>query len=420
MKRISILASVMVLLVMQVQVFGFGIKDKLGIGFNVNTQRLYGDTRSGDFVFGGTPLVLRLDYTPSLFLETDLTYSKLSTRLPGNTGDHAQFINLGVKAGYRLLSDRRFNPLIYMGAGAFNFKLDNATRFWDMYGSLGAGFEYFLTPAVGLNFTGDFRYTTGDDFDGSRAAVGTDGFFNFALGLNFYLHKRSALSKKSDNSIYGDVYDISAEEATFDDLMKAEYATTTDAEEMQEITELTEEKTALSSRMEQKEEEIRLLRYKLEAVNRYEELLEDRLKITGMNPGDVGSDPVARDFKNAMVLFEAEEFEESAQALITLLKENPRDEQVSDWWYWLGENYYHIGDYDSAKKSFEWSLMTNRNHSRDEITHLMLGLSLWKSGESKQALSEFDLLLRNTADSRLAAMLKNFVERIQAGYSVDE
>ncbi len=399
------------------QLYGFGVKGKMGIGFNVNTQKLYGDNRSGDFVFGGTPLILRYDFKPSAFIESDFTYSKLSTRLPGRTGDNAQMLNLGFKLGYRFRSQRRFNPIVYVGAGAFNFKLDNNTRFWDGYASLGGGAEYFFSPNVGLNFTGDFRYTTGDDFDGSRTGLGKDGFFTFAMGFNFYLHKKSGHSGRSGFSPYGDdLYDVSSEESSFDDFMRSNNGTTTDAATMQEITELTEEKTALETRVEQKETEIQMLNFKLNSFNQYEELLMDRAKITGMEVSteDVDSNPVVHNYKNALVLFEAEQFEDAVDLFKKLLRTHPNHEQASNWWYWLGESYYNIGDYDSAEKSFDWSSLKNRNHSRDETTHMMLGLSQWRGGQLQKALDEFKFLLRNTNNRRSSDLLNGFIEKIQS------
>ncbi|MCH7679993.1 hypothetical protein IID10_11635, partial [candidate division KSB1 bacterium] len=38
------------------------IYSKLGVGFNVNTQKLRGDMRSGRLVYGGTPLVVRYTF----------------------------------------------------------------------------------------------------------------------------------------------------------------------------------------------------------------------------------------------------------------------------------------------------------------------------------------------------------------------
>ena len=399
------------------QLYGFGMKGKMGIGFNVNTQKLYGDNGSGDFVFGGTPLILRYDFKPSAFIESDFTYSKLSTRLPGRSGDNAQMLNLGFKIGYRFHSQRRFNPIAYVGAGAFNFKLDNNTRFWDGYASFGGGAEYFLHPNVGLNFTGDFRYTTGDDFDGSRMGLGRDGFFTFAMGVNFYFNKKTGHSGRSAFSPYGDdLYDVSSEDSSFDDLMNSNNGTTTDAATMQEITELTEERSALETRVEQKETEIQMLHFKLNSFNQYEELLLDRAKITGMDvfPENSHSNPVARDYKNALVLFEAEQFEDAVDSFKNLLKTHPNHEQASNWWYWLGESYYNIGDYDSAEKSFEWSLLKNRNHSRDATTHIMLGLSEWRGGKLQNALDEFNFILRNTYDRQTSDLLNGFIEKIQS------
>jgi len=421
MKRFFVL-QVVILALISSQGYGFGVKDKLGIGFNVNMQKLYGDTRSGDFEYGGTPLLFRYDLNRRVFLDADLAYSKLSTRLPGNAGDNAQLLNFGFKVGYRFFSDTRFNPLLYLGVGAFNFKLDNNTRFWDGYGSVGTGAEYFVSPGVSLNLTGDFRYTSGDDFDGSRAAVGTDGFFTVAFGLNYYLGNRSRHSDGSDFAVYDDLYDITAEEALLDKVMEDQATSATAiVVTMAEVAALTDEKNALEQRVANNDMEIMLLKLKLNSVTEYEEMLLDRARITGVQPaGDSGDDPILREYKNALVLFEAEEFEDAIDAFRALLKQYPENEEISDWWYWLGESYFHVGDYDSAQKSFEWSLMTNRNHARDEITHIMLAMSQWRAGELQQAHDEFEFILRNTTDRECAKMVRGFMARIESELPAEE
>jgi len=167
-----------------------GIKDKLGIGVNVNSQRLYGDNLRGDFVFGGSPLILRYNFKPKLFLDADLGFSKLSTPFAGTTLE-TEMINIGLKLGYRFFHENRFNPIIYVGGGAFNFKQGNSQRFWDGYAAAGAGAEFFITNFLGLNVSGDYRYTTGDDFDGSRLGKGKDAFVNVAGGVVFYFGGRT-------------------------------------------------------------------------------------------------------------------------------------------------------------------------------------------------------------------------------------
>ena len=73
---------------------------KLGIGFNVNTQKLRGDMHSGRFVYGGSPLLLRYNFKPAWFLDTDIGFGRLSTRINGALLE-TSMLNFGGKLGYR-------------------------------------------------------------------------------------------------------------------------------------------------------------------------------------------------------------------------------------------------------------------------------------------------------------------------------
>jgi len=79
MKRISIFIFLVAAMTVS-HLFG-GIKDKLGLGLNINAHKLYGDTRSGSLGLSGGNLLLRYRLKPALFLESELGLLRLSTQL---------------------------------------------------------------------------------------------------------------------------------------------------------------------------------------------------------------------------------------------------------------------------------------------------------------------------------------------------
>ncbi|MCH7675192.1 LysM peptidoglycan-binding domain-containing protein [candidate division KSB1 bacterium] len=187
MKRISMFIFLVAAMTVS-HLFG-GIKDKLGLGLNINAHKLYGDTRSGSLGLSGGNLLLRYRLKPALFLESELGLLRLSTQINGTTLD-TDMLNFGVKAGYTFLTSQIYQPFIYVGLGALNFS-DNSGRFWDGYAALGAGTEFFASTSLAVNVTADFRYTSGDGFDGGLSGWRTDGFLNLGLGFIYHFNRHS-------------------------------------------------------------------------------------------------------------------------------------------------------------------------------------------------------------------------------------
>ena len=188
MKRISIF--IFLVATMTVSHLSGGIKDKLGLGLNINAHKLYGDTRSGDLGLGGGNLLLRYRLKPALFLESELGFLRLSTKVNGTTLN-TNMLNFGAKAGYTFAGSQIYQPFIYFGLGALNFSENGNGRYWDGYAALGAGTEFFVSDFLAVNVTADFRYTSGDGFDGGIAGAGKDGYLNLGLGFIYHFDRNS-------------------------------------------------------------------------------------------------------------------------------------------------------------------------------------------------------------------------------------
>ena len=188
MKRLSIFILLVATMTVS-HLFG-GIKDKLGLGFNINAHKLYGNTRSGSLGLGGGNLLLRYRLNPTLFLESELGFLRLSTQTNG-TSLNTDLLNFGAKAGYTFAGSQIYQPFIYFGLGALNFSENDYGRFWDGYAAVGAGTEFFASASLAVNVTADFRYTSGDGFDGGLKSGRKDGFFNLGLGFIYHYDRNS-------------------------------------------------------------------------------------------------------------------------------------------------------------------------------------------------------------------------------------
>lgn len=187
MKRICIYALLLAAL-SSGQLFS-QIKDKLGLGLNINANKLFGDTRTGGLGINGGNLLLRYRWKPTLFIESELGYLSLSAKT-GAAAFDTDMINFGGKVAYILSRSQLFQPFTYVGVGVLNFSDGGQSRFWDGYLAFGAGSEFFASDFLAVNLTADFRYTSGDGFDGGVDGWRRDGYFNMGLGLIYHFDRQ--------------------------------------------------------------------------------------------------------------------------------------------------------------------------------------------------------------------------------------
>lgn len=241
MKRISIFIFFVAAMTVS-HLFG-GIKDKLGLGLNITAPKLYGDTRSGSLGLGGGNLLVRYRLNPALFLESELGFLRLSTKMNGTTLD-TDMLNFGAKAGYTFASSPIYQPFLYFGLGALNFSQNGSRRFWDGYVALGAGTEFFTSPFLSVNVTADFRYTSGDGFDGGLEGGGKDGYLNLGLGFIYHFDQHSNQGEP-----------IFSEDFPESDPLYVEVAETNTEEAIEGIVESTDQKLNLQTLQSLVEEE---------------------------------------------------------------------------------------------------------------------------------------------------------------------
>lgn len=390
--------------------------DKLGLGFSVQSLKLFGDTRNGVFTFGVNPAILRLNLKPFLFLEAELGVARLRSEVGGlrktNLG------HLGFKAAYRFNQFKTVTPLFYLGGGAFNFQLNDWPRYWDGYGVVGTGVELFLNQRLGINLTGDFRYTTGDDFDGADASKLKDGFVNLGVGLMIYFGDRySAGAEPVLTPVQAEIAEpeegLAEEDVARPDSHQVASAGAEEKADRAEVEKLLESSQA-------KEETIMLLRSKIDAVDNelaeYEAMAAERGVDLNTITASSGSDTKSfflRRFQIALSLYEARNYSEAIKTLKSLVQSSAPQSIKARSWYWLGECHYAQEVYDSAMAAFESVLNSPLTHKR-EASLFMIGLCKLKSGLVEEARSDFERFLRNHPNSEFAPLSQYYVTKISS------
>ncbi len=410
MKRIPLI--ILALIIFWFSALFGGIQDKLGVGFSVTTQKLFGDTRNGDFNYGGNPLVLRYNWRPSVYFETEFGYGQLSTDVLGRSLD-TNLYTVGGKIGYRLFHRNRLTPLVYLGLGAMNFKVGNGQRHWDGYGLAGTGAEFFATPSIGLNLTADFRYTTGDDFDGSRVGAGKDAFFNLGAGLNFYFgagHERGA-------SHLADAAEMDDAAARFEQVGAEAPADDASLETAADVEELRSEQQRLLRQIEEREDHLRLLELKAEILQQELGNLQQQVHPEDTAPGDERAFDVDDDltlrFQNGLALYQAQHFDRAASTFEAILVSAPSHPEAATWWYWLGESRFAEEAFHEAAAAFERALSLNRDRNRSGLIRLMLALSRWKGGDTARAYTDLEELVRSAREDGVKALALEYLAKVK-------
>lgn len=395
------LMSVAVIAVTNLAVAGIG--QRLGIGFNINNQKLYGNHATGAFALGGNPINFRLDLSPALFLDSDLGFAKSQVAVPGGTLT-TDMINAGLRFGYRFFNDKAVNPLLFVGAGLINFRNLRGARAFDGYGALGAGAEIFVSDRFGLNVTADYRYTTGDEFDGFVGGKGRDALLNVALGVNYYFSGKRK-DRLFDQQFSGEPVPVQETQT-----MSAppEVDAARHAENMFK-------RNQLLYSLRNREKDIQLLQAKIAVLDRYANELRNKLgqarvvNATAEAGREREGDSYATQYRNALVLFQAGYFKNAISAFKSLLSQNPSHALTASTWYWLGESYYNASAYPDAVRAFSESARMTHEPLKGDMALLMRGLSRWKTGKTEAARTDFQKLATTRPESRVGQLAQEYL-----------
>jgi len=381
----------------------------IGVGFSLTGQKLYGDTYWGSLEFGITPVLVRFNFNNSLFLDSDIGYARFRT-----SAVETKVYNFGVKGGYRLFLRNKVSPYVYLGTGVLGFQLNGSQLYFDGYGSLGAGLEYFVHPAVGLNVSGDFRYTTGDDFDGGRVANGKDGYFSVAIGANYYFSSGQPISHPP--SFYSaemqEVPASSQEQSTDDGISQA--TMTTEPRSNVPSMGLQIEKERLLTKITERDEELQLLEAKRDIFSRQIKMLRNSVQsANGLQRSGKMEDTILPQFNDALLFYARGKFSAAIEIFSTLLTDHDNNSETGKWWYWLGESYFAQGDYISAISAFENALLKGVSSTKYATSELMLAVSRWRAGYLEEAYVDFRQLLKDEPTPVYETLIHEYLAQIE-------
>ncbi|WP_370391498.1 CsgG/HfaB family protein [uncultured Winogradskyella sp.] len=102
------------------------------------------------------------------------------------------FLSINLNAEFTVLPFDDFTPYIYSGVG-FHLRQDEAESLTKV--QLGIGLEYMVSNSLGITAFAEPNFTFSDELDGVINGTRDDFYYNFGIGLNFYLNSPKFKSK---------------------------------------------------------------------------------------------------------------------------------------------------------------------------------------------------------------------------------
>ncbi|MBN1154659.1 tetratricopeptide repeat protein [candidate division KSB1 bacterium] len=396
-------------------VIGQSSSDKLGIGFNLGGQLIYGD---GDYKAGfgiGLETYLRYKLDENFSLVTSLGYGELSdgTFHLDESNFTTNMITFDIKGVYDLVPQGTFKPLLYAGLGAFSFKNDiYDRRYGDFSVFVGGGFEYMVNPTLGLIAHADYRYTTSEDLDNLGDndnlldLTSNDGYLNIRGGFTYYFGDQAGAKKPKVLADRAPIDEIEGtggggELSGIVDGLNEYDETAGKSASMDEYFRLKSRVDELNDAIRQKELEIGELETQLESRKARVSILEQGMR-TGSDALSASLDMDMSDFsttyETALNNFYSHEYDASIYMFKSLIDTYPDHPLISNCHYWIGECYFGKDEYENAIQAFQVTLTYPSEVKKDDAL-LMLGRSYLKLGDSETARQMFERLQQDYPDS---------------------
>lgn len=442
-KHFCIAATLVIISVTSSQATAQGLAKRWGFGGALGIQQLYSDWAQTPLGFGGHGLATyRLSDRGSIGLHLGYnTLRYVRTDLPNSPTHTTNLYYADLVFDYELASQQsKVRPFLMGGIGGINFLfVDQNRRFNDGALLLGGGFRAFVNPTLALNFSGDFKLTTGDDLD-SRKDMGdnniNDAYFSFRAGLTYYLAPKPATigreeiltQRRGGDDIFLDFEPDSntqgGEGPEYDDfvarLNALESGDTSSLTQsgrkdvrqvnMQEYLRLKSKIDELNSKIENKESQISNLR-------------EDLGEKNGSSPPPPGASTSYRPsgpieissfsgaYETALNKYYRRRYSEAIQIFEKMLENYPNHSLASNCEYWIGESYFGLGEYNMAIASFDRVLQYPISLKKDDAL-LMMGRAYLQLNLRAKAEETFNKLIREYPDSEFVIKSEQYLRKL--------
>ena len=384
----------------------------IGLGLHGGALNFIGDVTPKDFGYLGEASVeVPLSRNFSAMLVGGFGQQKFG---PADALLSTQLATFDVRGAFRLPVTSFLWPMIYVGAGAINFQRGDWPRYWDGMGIAGAGFELKLGKRLGLSLCADYRYTSGDDFDGV-AEGSTDPYVTAKAGVHYHF---PAEEKEEEPPLAAETLKLGQRKGTDEEflteLIAADAKGASDATVTAKIaagsdSEMFNRIQMLNEIIAEREAAIAQMKAELQATDQRIASLEMELRGKTTVYQDYGQ---FADFQNQYQIgiqkFNDKVFGEAASIFEALIEAEPTNKLAGNCQYWIGECEYASQNYDQAIEAFERTLQYTNSPKADDAM-IMLGLAYKRLSQNELAQQYFQRLLDEYPDSEYATRAMRYL-----------
>ena len=152
------------------------------ISFSIGGQFI-----DGDFPNSELAAVTRFELGKYINDAISISFGSSYGSLENTSFFKTRLLTFDLNFQYTILPYENISPFLYGGAG-LALQLDEDNSAFKM--QYGVGFEYLMTPKIGLKIFGEQNILSTDKFDTMVNGDRNDFYWRFGLGVNFYFNKQ--------------------------------------------------------------------------------------------------------------------------------------------------------------------------------------------------------------------------------------
>ncbi len=396
----------------------FFSREQLRLGLVAGGQQIYGDQGVTSSIGPGVDLLFLNRVSSRLGIALGFGYTELDSKNAANPNVFAELLTADLRAMFYPFHFGKLAPFVSAGLGAYNFQVLNGQRYFDGSFFGGAGFEFLVKPRLGLLFNVDYRLTTGDALDNVTDPNETkDKYLAFRAGITWKLTGPLVGSRETFTRAQIVENATPPEESAAPESL----ATSSELERLLVSSEGRQVSLADSVRLKLKELEQKVLKQE-ETVEKLHRVVEEKqeevakleeelanLGVGNLSPGKEAA--FQQRYKEALRLHLNHQDEDAIRSFTTLIRDFPNDRRVSNCYYWIGESYFALGDYDQAATYFEKVLNFSDSPKVDDAL-LMLGRTYLKKGDESQARFYLEKLINEFPKSEYVSKAKRYLQNL--------
>jgi len=388
-------------------------KDGIGLSLHGGVMNFVDDVTPQNFGYVGAASVdLPLSRNFSVQVAGGLSQQQLG---PTDSEFSTQLATFDICGALRLPITSFLWPKFYLGAGVINFQRGDWPRYWDAEGIAGGGIELKLSKRLGFGVFADYRYTSGDDFDG--AADGSpDGYMTARAGLQYKFFTKD---KKKESPLAAKVVEMDKQQKVDEEFLtrllsaneNSETSIVQDTATSDINIQMDDQIKSLKRTIAERDQAIARIKAEIQAADQRIALLEMELKGDESPTATTHLSDVS-DFKEEYQIgiqkYNEKAYSEAIDIFASLLATDPANKLASNCQYWIGECEYASKNFDKAIAAFERALQYTNSPKADDAL-IMLGKSYRQMSQNEIAIQYFQRLLTEYPDSEYAALAQKYL-----------